>query len=437
MKLFYFFIVVCLTQFFSTLYGTATHSTTHNFLTRAYNYTMNERYDEALELYLKLQQQYPNNPELLHSIGFVLKKQNKMHQAIEVYNQARALAPNTTKLLRALSHAHLALGEFSHGWPAYEYRWINPPHYNQEFKNYIQNNSTLAGKKIVLKTEYGLGDTLQFIRYAYVLKEMGAHVIVESQKPLVPLLNLCPYINQVIPAGASLPPYNLQALLMSMPLICNTTLATIPTRTPYLYADQKLVAYWHEKLKHDTKFKIGICWQAELHKNSTLTIVHKDAQAKSIPLELLASLSTLPNVQLYSLQKIHGTQQLDTLNKLEEFEEFHVYQFDDTFDETNGRFMDTAAVIKNLDLVITIDTSIAHLAGGLGVPTWVMLAYSADWRWLLHRKDSPWYPTMQLFRQPTYGDWHAVIQEIRKELTLIQKLGDFCHDTTHSYFLAH
>jgi len=302
----------------------------------------------------------------------------------------------------------LALGNFAQGWPAYEYRWVNPPSYNQQLKHYLARNDTLAGKTVLLKTEYGLGDTLQFIRYAQKLKNKGATIIVESQKPLVQLLSLCPYIDTVIPAGGPLPNCNFTALLMSLPLIFDTTLETVPAHTPYLYADQQLTTYWQQQLSQDNKLKIGICWQADPHKNSNDTVAQKDAKKKSIPLNLLAQLSTLENVSLYSLQKINGLEQLAQLPDI-----YTVHDFGSTIDEQHGPFMDIVAIIKNLDLVITIDTAIAHLAGGLGVPVWVVLPHTADWRWLLQRNNSPWYPTMQLFRQQSPDNWQDVITTIR------------------------
>lgn len=243
-----------------------------------------------------------------------------------------------------------------------------------------------------------------------MLKQRDAYVIVECQKPLVKLLQLCPYIDKVIQTGNKLPKTDLQALIMSMPLIFNTVLETIPIYIPYLYADNQLVELWHEKIKYDTNFKIGICWQTDMHKNSSNAQAHKDSLAKSIPLSLLAELSQLNNVTLYSLQKINGIEQLEVLPQ-----HLPVISFDN-FDESHGPFMDTAALIKNLDLVITVDTSIAHLAGGLGTPTWILLPHQADWRWLLNRYDSPWYPTMRLFRQPEAGDWYTVMNSVKQAI---------------------
>ena len=159
---------------------------------------------------------------------------------------------------------------------------------------------------------------------------------------------------------------------------------------------KKLTKEWQQKLATDKNFKIGLCWHADPHKNSNDMIVKLHGAEKSVPLKILAELSTLPNVSLYSLQKVDGLDQLIDLPPHVQVKTF------DCFDEEHGPFMDTAAIMKNLDLMITVDTSVAHLAGGLGIPVWLLLPYSADWRWMLDRDDSPWYPTMQLFRQKYY-----------------------------------
>lgn len=353
----------------------------------------------------------PYNPHTVLSLGFILKKLNRYQQAIALYEHARPLIEQKSSIERALSGAYLALGDFQNGWPAYEYRWVNPPAHNIELYQYLENGGSLHNKIVLLKTEYGLGDTLHFIRYAKCLKEKGAKVIVECQLPLIPLLKLCPYIDELHPQGTVIGAHFF-ALLMSMPLIMNTTIETIPQEIPYLFAQQSLIDFWKNRLASDKKMHIGICWQADIHQNSNNQTVRIDAQSKSIPLVFFSDVADLEDVQLYSLQKINGLEQLDSLK--------NIIHFDD-LDAKNGPFMDTAALMKNLDLVITIDTSIAHLAGGLGVPCWLLLSYGADWRWLggmpEYEFTSPWYPNMRLFRQKNPSDWQAVIDVIKQALT--------------------
>lgn len=378
----------------------------HTEFLQAHQLLSDERFDEALKIYKELLYIMPTNSELLCNIGFIYKKKQMITHALHYYEKARITTDNKPKVERAISSAYLALGDFEKGWPAYEYRWHTPPYYNQELKSHIDADLSLHNKVVLIKTEYGLGDTLQFIRYARIMKQKGAFVIVESQNALIPLLKLCPYIDKIIPAGQP-EGSHFTILLMSLPLICNTRLDSIPDSTPYLWADKHLIDQWSPVINALKKYNVGICWQADIHAHAQEETVKVDSMAKSINLTYLAQLSSLPNIQLYSLQKIYGTEQLAQLpnkNMITTFE---------NIDEAHGAFMDTAAIIMNMDLVITIDTSIAHLAGGLGKPVWLLLPYAADWRWLLNRNDSPWYPNMRLFRQKEPGNWQGVIDEIK------------------------
>lgn len=393
----------------------------NELMNQAYQYVVTGDYQAADKIYQQLLTYYPDHADLLCNQGFVLRKQNKISKALTVYQKAQTRVPSpNSRIERAISHIYLTLGDFEHGWPAYEYRWVTPPSYNQDLKKYLEHGGSFQHKIVLLHAEYGLGDTLHFIRYAAELKKLGARVILQSQKQLVPLLSLCPYIDHVVSGEASIPAFDFEALLMSMPLIMHTTLATIPHQTPYLYAQPKLVSSWKQQLASDPHFKIGICWHADSHKNSNNSTVQRDAQEKSIPLQYLACLSELPGISVYSLQKIDGTDQLTALSRNCTVKTF------EHLDSEHGPFMDTAALMQHLDLVITIDTSIAHLAGGLGIRTWVLLPYAADWRWLLDRTDSPWYPTMQLFRQSKPGDWASVIANV------IQKLSELYQITKES-----
>ena len=215
------------------------------------------------------------------------------------------------------------------------------------------------------------------------------------------LLSLCPYIDSVTTDRTIINP-DYAIPMLSLPYLFDTELETILSEIPYLYADANLITYWKEKLKTDTNFKVGLCWNGS-------------GTEKDVPVELFAHFSKIPGISLYSLQK-NGSKDL---NKLQNNP---IIDFGPELDEEHGGFMDTAAIMKSLDLVITIDTSIAHLAGGLGTPVWTLLPYSADWRWFRDRDDSPWYPTMRLFRQAKQDEWGSVIQDIVKALSaIIQK----------------
>jgi hypothetical protein len=203
--------------------------------------------------------------------------------------------------------------------------------------------------------------------------------------------------------------FDFHAPLVSLPYILHTTEETIPTKIPYLFPDSAFELYWRHQLAQDKKLKVGICWQG--NKGYRTAFLRAAVAAKSVSIQTFAPLAELPGISLYNLQKINGEEQLQELD-----DTFALHIFEGNFDELHGRFMDTAAVIKNLDLVITIDTSIAHLAAGLGTKTWVLIPEPPDWRWMIDRTDTPWYPNMRLFRQHAQGDWDTVIQDIIKAL---------------------
>jgi hypothetical protein len=301
------------------------------------------------------------------------------------------------------AHACLQAGDWRRGWVEYEWRRKTKPCSPSRFSQPLWSGESLAGKTILLHAEQGLGDTIQFVRYAPLVKRYDARVIVECQKPLLRLLAGCPGIDRLIGEGEELPAFDVQAPLMSLPAILNTTLENMPADVPYIFAAPELVARWRERLGSIEGFKIGISWQGNPR--------FPGDRFRSIPLRCFAALARLPGVRLISLQKGAGREQL-----VEVRDDFPVVDLADELDEEAGPFMDRAAVMKNLDLVVTSDTAIAHLAGALGVPAWVALKFAADWRWLLDRSDSPWYPSMRLFRQQTRGDWSQVFARMADAL---------------------
>jgi hypothetical protein len=266
------------------------------------------------------------------------------------------------------------------------------------------DGSPLAGKTILLHSEQGLGDTLQFVRYAPFVKAQGATVVLACAAPLIPLLSRCPGIDRVVARDGEMPPCDTHSPLLNLPSRFRTTLETIPSQIPYLFADERLVEAWRRKLAGIAGFKIGIAWQGSMQ--------HPFDRFRSISLEEFAPLAR-PGVTLISLQKGSGSEQLAHIAG-----RFPVTDLG-PIDEAGGAFTDTAAIMKSLDLVITSDTATAHLAGGLGVPVWVAIPAVPDWRWLLGRTDSPWYPTMRLFRQGPSRRWDEVFAEMAQELTLL------------------
>jgi Flp pilus assembly protein TadD len=342
-------------------------------------------------------------------------RQGKVTAAQSALDATLKVNPTYAEARKAQALIWLLLGDFERGWPAYEWRWRceenGPPRYAQP----VWDGSPLGDRTLLLNCEQGLGDTLNFIRYAQVVKRgRGGRVVFVCPPPLVKLLARTPGIDQLVPQKTAPPEFDVWAPLLSVPGILETRLETIPADIPYLFADEALVDKWRRKLEGEAGFKIGIAWQGS-----------KDHQAdvqRSVRLAEFAHLAEVPGVSLYSLQKGYGSEQIAELDGRFLDGQFIVREFDERLDETAGAFMDTAAVIRNLDLVITSDTSIAHLAGGLGVPVWTALCYSPDWRWLRKREDTPWYPSMRLFRQPVLGDWgsvfHAMAAALREDCGL-------------------
>lgn len=378
-------------------------------LANVYN-TVN-RLDESLAIYQDLDRQLPNNPSILYNIAFTYKKFGYLDQALPYYNKVLELNPNHAEALFSRGLAYLVIGDFERGWHGYEWRYSRPS--QGSLRSYPEprwDGSDLQGKTILIHAEQGLGDTFQFIRYAKLIKEKNGIVIAAVQKPLVTLMKRCKHIDQVISLDDTPPHFDVHSPLLSLPYVLKTRLDTVPCEIPYLYADEKLVADWKQKLSADKNFKIGICWQG--NDNYATPLLRATVAQKSVHPKEFAPICNVPGVSVYSLQKTTGTDQLKDLP-----EGVRIITFDGDFDQSNGRFMDTAAVIKNLDLIITVDTSISHLASGLGTPTWIMLPNPADWRWMIDRNDSPWYPNItRLFKQPMPGDWQSMIKEVAVEL---------------------
>jgi hypothetical protein len=302
----------------------------------------------------------------------------------------------------------LLRGDFEGGWQDYEQRWAQPNVILRSFHEPRWDGSPLEGKSIFVYAEQGLGDTIQFIRYLPLIKERGGTVLFGSPPGLERLFSGIPGVDRLIAGGAAVPPFDVQAPLLSLPGIFGTTLATIPAAVPYLRADPGLVDHWRGELAPLEGFKIGVAWQGS-PKNT-------GDRYRSFPLTHFESLARVPGVQLVSLQKGPGAEQMSGIG-----ERFPILDLSDRLDKA-GAFLDTAAVMMNLDLVVTADTAVAHLAGALGVPVWTLLMLTPDWRWLLDRSDTPWYPTMHLFRQKRFGDWAEAFEHIAAELRLL--IGD-------------
>lgn len=357
-----------------------------------------------------------NSVQTMYNIGYVFKTAGYVNEAIEWYTKALEIDPQYEAAQFALGLAHLYKGDFEHGWKLHEKHLIAKQKNADTLRNFIRTN-TIQGKIILIRPDGGMGDMIQFIRYAQLLKNLGARVIAAVQHPLVPLLSRCPYLDQVVSAGDQLPLCHDWCAVMSLPAVFNSTEQTIPRNIPYLYPDEKRSSYWKEYLTSTNAFKIGICWQADVHNDSS----RPPFARRGIPLKKLLSISQIPGTHLYSLQQKDG---------LEQAKDIPIYRaltiFDATFDTAHGAFMDTAAIIPHLDLIITVDTAVAHIAGALGARVWLLLPYCTDWRWIVGRSDSPWYPSMRIFKQHKPFDWESVMEEVKNELEKVlarEKLG--------------
>jgi hypothetical protein len=242
---------------------------------------------------------------------------------------------------------------------------------------------------------------LFIVRYAAKVKERGGYVVFTCQRPLLKLLSRCPGVDQLLEGGTAVPPYDFHVPMMSLPFTFRTTLATVPAEVPYIFPAPELVEQWRTELAPDGVKKVGIIWQGNPG--------FKGDRQRSFPLAQLAPLAAVEGVRLYSLQKGFGSEQLATAP-------FPVIDLASRLDLTAGPFMDTAAVLKHLDVVITCDSALTHLAGALGVRTWLALPYAPHWLWLRDREDSPWYPTVRLFRQQKWADWEGVFRRMAAEL---------------------
>jgi tetratricopeptide (TPR) repeat protein len=360
-----------------------------------------DRLEEAIEVLKTAIALAPNAADGHGNLGLVLHDLGRFEEALALYEKARTCDPGHA--LARLNRAMLTLlnGDFTEGFAEYEWRRKGglPNCPARSFAEPEWQGEDLAGRTILIHAEQGLGDTLQFCRFVPEVEARGGRVVLEVQRPLVSLVAASFPTATVIAERSVLPPFDCQLPMMSLPWRLGTTLATLPATTPYLAADPAKVALWRERLKAVPGLKVGLVWAGN-------PAYARDNQ-RSVPAELLLAQLPREGVSLFSLQKdkrpgdeaaltAHGGI-VDLAPQL-------------------GDFSDTAAAVSALDLVITIDSAVAHLAGALHRPTWVLLSYALDWRWLRERPDSPWYPSARLFRQSAPRDWPGVLATLSAAL---------------------
>jgi tetratricopeptide (TPR) repeat protein len=360
---------------------------------------------EAIACFQRALALNPQFAEAYNNLGAELQEQAQLDEAEASFRKALEREPDLAAAHVNLSFLLLLRGDFQRGWQEFEWRWKYKKFRGRAPNRRAWNGSSVAGRTVLLHTEQGFGDAFQFVRYAPLVNQMGANVIVHSPTGLKRLLQSCPGVEQVIGDDEPLPPFHEHASVLSLPLVFKTDLPTIPANVPYLFADAALVEHWKAKLAAIGGFRIGINWQGRGGIG--------DFRLRDIPLALMATLTDVPGVRLINLQRGDARRELLTAA-----DRLPIIDLGDDIDREAGAFMDTAAIMKNLDLVITSDTAVAHLAGALGVPVWVGLPFVPNWRWLLRRSDCPWYPTMRLYRQPSPGDWSDVLEKMKTALAL-------------------
>lgn len=362
------------------------------------------RNEEAIECFFKSIELAPRFAHTWSNLGRALKAMNKLTEALQAYSHALAIEPKSATARFNQSIVQLLQGDLrKEVWLKYEYRWVvlNESPRRGFTQPLWQGTESIAGKSILVYAEQGLGDTLQFVRYVPLLAAMGAAVHVEVQPALKALLAPLAGAASVIGRGEPLPHFDLHCPLMTLPFALDTRLETIPATTPYVSAPAERVATWQQKLGPATAGKrVGLVWRGNPN--------HANDANRSMPFELFQQVCQAGDCQFFPLQFQMNERETAFFANQPACAN-HTGQIRD--------FGDTAAFIAQLDIVLTVDTSVAHLAGAMGKPVWLLLPFTPDWRWLLDRADTPWYPGMRLFRQPAIGDWARVIEAVIHELS--------------------
>lgn len=359
-----------------------------------------KRYGDAIESLDRAIALQPNYPEAFSNRGAVLYELKRHPEALDSYDRAIALQPDYPEAHWNAASLRLLTGDFTRGWAEYEWRWKYEAMAiaKRGFAQPLWRGEAVEGKTILLHSEQGLGDAIQFCRYAPLVAARGGRVILEVDMRLRELMSSLAGVAQVVSAGETLPDFDLHCPLLSLPLAFGTQLETVPAKIPYLQGTSKKRAEWDARLGDRRGYRVGIAWSGNPH--------HKRDQIRSIDLSAFLPLLGC-GATIVSVQKDIRFADAAVLGAHPE-----IRQFADALVD----FSDTAALISSLDLVISVDTSIAHLAGALGRPVWILLPYLPDWRWLLDRDTSPWYPTARLFRQDETRDWNAVITAVGNAL---------------------
>jgi tetratricopeptide (TPR) repeat protein len=369
------------------------------------------RAEEALASYDKAIALKPDDSQAYYNRGIAFQYLNRPKDAIASYDKAIALKPDHAEAYWNQSLCFLLQGRFDQGWRQYEWRKKREKQVAARSlaKPLWLGEKDIAGKILFVWWEQGFGDTIQFCRFAKLAEARGAKVILSGQQPLRELLKQLSPTIQIIDQDKVAAKFDYHCPLLSLPLAFGTTLETIPQYMPYFKANAEKSLFWKIKLGEKSKLRVGLAWSGGFRPNQPE--VWSDNKRRNIPLAKLAVLKH-PNIEFYSLQK--GQPAESELAELmrENWDGPDIIDFTSLLND----FSDTAALVENLDLVISVDTSTAHLAGALGKPVWILNRFDTCWRWLLERTDSPWYPTAKLYRQKKTGDWENVVQRVKMDL---------------------
>lgn len=374
-----------------------------------------KRFDEALESYDRAVAAQPAAPDPAHSReqahafnnrGVALQEMRRFDEALANYARAVAVSPDYAEAHCNQAFCHLATGDFARGFAQYEWRW-QCDWMRTERRGFSQplwlGREDIAGKRILIHAEQGYGDTIQFCRFVPLVAARGARVIMEVHRPLAPLIDGLSGVDKIVAKGDRLPDFDLHCPLLSLPLVFGTRLETIPATVPYLEAPAATAVEWRRRLELKRWPRVGLAWSGNP--------VHKNDHNRSIRLEALLPLTEMEGTFI-GLQKDVRPADAAVLRQQD--------RLTDISSSLND-FAVTAGVIAALDIVIAVDTAVAHLAGAMGKRVWVLLPYTADWRWQLDRPDSPWYPTAQLFRQDQSYRWEGVISRVREALAVFAR----------------
>jgi Flp pilus assembly protein TadD len=357
--------------------------------------------ESAIAGYLRRLRENPDDARVHNDLGNVYRELGRHREARASFDAAVALDPEVAEAHLSRAHELLLCGDYAAGWKEHEWRWkvkgLGAP--MPAFGQPLWDGTALPGKTLLLHAEQGLGDTIQFIRYAPLAAQRCGTVILECQPEIAGVLRPTPGLARVVARGEPLPAFDAHLPVMSLPRIFETTVDSIPWSGPYVRADPRRVEQWRGALEPGARLRIGLAWAGRPQ--------NWDDRKRSIPLAEFAPLFGVAGLSFYSLQWGEGAGQIASLPA-----GMRIRDFGNAIRD----FSEMAALIASLDLVISVCTSVSHLAGALGARTWLLAAYAADWRWLLERGDSPWYPSMRIFRQRRSGDWPGVMTRVAAEL---------------------